>query len=161
MWELDYKESWVPKNWYFWIVVVEKILENPLDCKEIHPVHAKDNHWKDWCWSWKSNTCATWCEELTHWKRPECWERLKPGGERDDRGWDGWMASVIQWTWVWVNSRSWWWTGRSYVLHSIGSQRIRHGLASELKWTLVYHTWKFWWNYASVKWSHYFYLLFY
>ena len=69
-------------------------------------------HWKDWCWSWISNTLATWCEELTHWKRPWCWERLKVGGEGDDRGWDGWMASPTQWTWVWVNSRSWWWTGR-------------------------------------------------
>ena len=57
-------------------------------------------HWKDWCWSWNSNTSATWCEELTHWKRPWCWERLKAGGEGDDRGWDGWMASPIWWTWV-------------------------------------------------------------
>jgi len=69
-------------------------------------------HWKDWCWSWNSNTLATWCEELTHWKRPWCWERLKVGREGDDRGWDGWMASPTQWTWVWVSSASWWWTGR-------------------------------------------------
>ena len=62
------------------------------------------------------NTLATWCEELTHWKRPWCWERLKAGGEGDDRGWDGWMASLIRWTWVWVNSGSWWWTGRPGVL---------------------------------------------
>ena len=62
-------------------------------------------HWKDWCWSWNSNTFATWCEELTHWKRPWCWERLKAWGEGDDRGWDGWMASSTQWTWVWANSR--------------------------------------------------------
>ena len=61
-------------------------------------------HWKDWCWSWNSNTLATWCEELTHWKRPWCLERLKAGGEGDDRGQDGWMASLAQWTWVWVNS---------------------------------------------------------
>ena len=64
-------------------------------------------HGKDWCWSWNSNTLATWCEELTHWKRPWCWERLKVRGEGHDRGWDGWMASPAQWTWVWVNSRSW------------------------------------------------------
>ena len=57
-------------------------------------------HWKDWCWSWNSNTLATWCEELTHWKRPWFCERLKAGGEGDDRGWDGWMASLTQWTWV-------------------------------------------------------------
>ena len=61
-------------------------------------------HWKDWCWSWNSNTLATWCEELTPLKRPWCWKRLRPGGEGEDRGWDGWMASPTQWTWVWVNS---------------------------------------------------------
>ena len=77
-------------------------------------------HWKDWCWSWNSNTLATWCKELTHLKRPWCWERLKAGGEGDDRGWDGWMASPTQWTWVWVNSGSWWWTGRPGVLRSMG-----------------------------------------
>ena len=65
-------------------------------------------HWKDWCWKWNSNILAIWCEELTHLKRPWCWERLKAGGEGDDRGWDGWMASLTWWTWVWVNSRSWW-----------------------------------------------------
>ena len=61
-------------------------------------------HWKDWCWGWNSNTLAPWCEELTHWKRPWCWERLKAGGEGDDWGWDGWIISLTQWTWVWVNS---------------------------------------------------------
>ena len=72
--------------------------------------------------SWNSNTLATWCEELTHWKRPWCWEGLKAGGEGDDRGWGGWMASPTQQTWVWVNSRSWWWTWRPGVLQSMGSQ---------------------------------------
>ena len=62
-------------------------------------------HWKDWCWSWSSNTLATWCEEETHLKRPWCWERLKAGGEGDDRGWDGWMASLTWWAWVWANLR--------------------------------------------------------
>ena len=65
-------------------------------------------HWKDWCRSWNSNTLATWCEELTHLKRPWCWERLRAGGECANRGWDGWMASPTQWTWVWVDSGSWW-----------------------------------------------------
>ena len=60
-------------------------------------------HGKDWCWSWNSNTLTTWCEELTHWKRPWCWERLKAGGEGDNRGWGGWMASLAQWTWVWAS----------------------------------------------------------
>ena len=106
-WELDYKESWVLKNWCFWAVMLEKTLESPLDCKEIQPVHTKGNQfWKGWCWSWNSNTLPTWCEELTHWKRPWCWERLKAWGEGDDRGWDGWMASPTQWTWIWVNSGS-------------------------------------------------------
>ena len=67
-------------------------------------------HWKDWCWSWSSDSLATWCKGLTDWKRPWCWEKLKAGGEGDDRWWDGWMASLTQWTWVWVSSRSWWWT---------------------------------------------------
>ena len=68
-------------------------------------------HWKDWCWSWNSTTLATSCEELTHWKRPWCWEGLGAGGEGDDRGWDSWMASLTWWAWVWVISGSLWWTG--------------------------------------------------
>ena len=82
--------------------------------------------WKDWWWSWSSNTLATWCKELTYLKRPWCWERLKAGGEGDDRGWDGWMASLTQWTWGWVNSGRWWWTGRPGVVQSMGSQRVGH-----------------------------------
>ena len=78
-----------------------------------------------------SNTLATWWEELTHWKRPQCWERLKAGGEGDDRGWDGWMASLTQWTWVWENFGSWWWTGRPGVLQSMGLQRVGHDWATE------------------------------
>ena len=76
-----------------------------------------------------------WCEELAHWKRPWCWERLRAGGEGDNRGWDGWMASLTQWTWVWVNSRSWWWTGRPGVLQSMGSQRAGHNFVTGLNWT--------------------------
>ena len=81
-------------------------------------------HWKDWCWIWNSNTLATWCEKLTPWKRPWCWERLKAGGEGEDRGWDGWMASLTRWTCVWGSSGSWWWTGKPGVLQSLGSQRV-------------------------------------
>ena len=145
MWELDYKESWAPKNWCFWTVVLEKTLESPLDCKEIQPVHSKRDqswnvHWKDWCWSWNSNTLASWCEQLTHLKRPWCCKRLKVGGEGDNRGdrrgqqWDGWMASPTRWTWVWVESGSWWWTGRPGVLRFIESQRVRHDWVTELNW---------------------------
>ena len=77
----------------------------------------------------------TWCKELTHLKRPWCWERLKAGGEGDDRGWDGCMASLTRWTWVWVRSRSWWWTGRPGVLQSMGLQRVGHVWMTELNWT--------------------------
>ena len=75
-------------------------------------------HWKDWCWRWNSSTLATWCDELIHLKRPWCWERLRAGGEGDDRGWDGWMASPNWWIWLWLNSRRWWWTGRPGVVWS-------------------------------------------
>ena len=91
-------------------------------------------HWKDWCWSWNSSTLATWCDELTHLKRPQCWDRLK-AGEGDNRRWDSWMASPTRWTWVLVNSRSWWWTGRPGVLQSMGLHRVRHDWATELNWT--------------------------
>ena len=74
-------------------------------------------------------------QTLIHWKRPGCWERLRAGGEGDDRGWDGWMASLTWWTWVWASSGSWWWTGRPVMLQSMGSQRVRHDWATELNWT--------------------------
>ena len=89
-------------------------------------------HWKDWRWNWNSNTLATWCKELTHLKRPWCWERLKVGEEGDDRGWDGCMASPTWGTWAWVNSGSWWWTGRPGMLQSVGSQRVRRDWMTEL-----------------------------
>ena len=133
------KESWTPKNWCFWTVVLEKTLESPLDCKEIQPVHPKGN--QSWVfigrtniWSWNSNTLATYCEEVTHLKRPWCCKRLKPG-EGDNRAWDGWKASLTQWTRVWVNSRCWWWTGRPVMLQFMGSQRVRRDWATELNWT--------------------------
>ena len=100
-------------------------------------------HWKYWCWSWSSNILATWCEELTHWKRPWCWERLKVGGERDNRGWDGWMASLTRWTWVWASSRSWWGTGKPGMQQSMRLQRVGHDWTNELIWTengLIYIT---------------------
>ena len=92
-------------------------------------------HWKNWCWSWNSNTLAMGCEELTHLKRPWCWERLRAGGEGDDQRWDGWMVSPTQWSWVGVNSRSWRWTGRPGVLQSMGWQRVGHDWATEPNWT--------------------------
>ena len=98
--------------------------------KEISPGYSLE----DWWWSWNSNTLVTWCEELTHLKWPWCWERLKVGGEGDDRGWDGWMASLTQRTWVWVNSGSWWWTGRPGMLQSMGLQRVGHNWVTELNY---------------------------
>ena len=119
--------------------MLEKTFESPLDCKEIQPVHPKavpGVHWKGWCWSWNSNTLATSCEELTHWKRPWCWEGLGAGGEGDNRGWDGWMASPTRCIWICVNSRSWWWIGRPGVLQ-IHGVTVRHDWATELNWTEV------------------------
>ena len=137
MWELDCKESRAQKNWCFWTVVLDSWESLGLQGDPTSPSQRKsvlNSHWKDWCWSWNSNTLATWSEELTHWKRLWCWERLKAEGEDDDRGWDGWMESLTQWTWVWVNSGSWSWTGRPGVLQSMGSQRIGHDWATELNW---------------------------
>ena len=136
MWELDYKESWVPKNWCFLTVVVEKTLESSLDCKEIEPVHPKQINpgysLEGLMMKLNSNTLATWCEELTHLKRPWCWERLWAGEKGDNRGWDGWMVSLTQWTWVWLNSESWWWIGRPGMLQFMGLQRVGHDWATEL-----------------------------
>ena len=138
MWELDHKESWALKNWRFCTVVLEKSRE-PLGLQgdqtsQSYRKSVLNICWKDWCWSLSSNTLATWCKELTHWKRPWCWERLKRGGEGDDRGWDGWMASVTQWKWVSASSGSWWWAGKPGMLQSMGSQKVRHGWVTELNW---------------------------
>ena len=88
-------------------------------------------HWKDWCWSWSSNTLATWCKELTHWKRPLCWERLRTVGEGDHRGWDGWMASLTQWTCIWASSGRQWGIRKPGVLQFTGLQRVRHDWVPE------------------------------
>ena len=132
IWELDHKESWAPKNWCFQTMVLEKTLESPLDCKEIKPVNPKGNQY--WIFIGRPDAeaeapvlwLATWCKELTHWKRPWCWERLKAGREGADREWNSWMASLIQWTWVWANSRRWWSTEKPGVLQSMEWQRVGH-----------------------------------
>ena len=117
-----------------WTVVLEKTLESPLDCKEIQPVHSEGD--QPWDFFGRNDALATSCEELTHWKRLWCWEGLGAGGEEDNRGWDSWMASQTRWTWVWVNSRRWWWTGRPGVLRFMGSQRVGHDWATELNWAI-------------------------
>ena len=105
-------------------------LLSPLDCKEIQRVHPEGN--QSWiiirstdCWSWNANPLATWCKELTHWKRPWCWGRLRAGGEGGNRGWDGRMESWTQWTWAWASSGCWRWTGKPCVLQFMGLQRVR------------------------------------
>ena len=137
MWELDYKESWASKNWCFWTVVLEKTPESPLDCKETQPVHPKGN--QPWIFIGRTDVevlklqyFGYVMQRVAHLKRPWCWERLKAGGEGDNRGWDGWIASPTQWTWIWVNSRSWWWAGRPGVLRSMGLQTVNW---AELNWT--------------------------
>ena len=140
MWGSNHKESWAPRNWCFPIVVLEKTLESPLDSKEIKPVNPKGNPPWIFIGSLSSNTLATWCKELTHWKRPSCWERLKVGEEGDNRGWDGWMASPTQWTWVWASSGTWWRSGKPGVLQFMGSQRVGHDWATKLNWYIYAHT---------------------
>ena len=136
MWELNHKkaEHWRIDAFELWCCT--RFLRIPWTArskqsilKEISPEYSLEG-----CWSWSSNTLTTWCEELAHWKRPWYWERSKAGGEGGDRGWDGWMASPTQWTWVWASSRSWWRIGKPGVLQFMGLQRVRHDWATELNW---------------------------
>ena len=121
-------------------MVLEKTLQSPLDLKEIQTVHPKGN--QSWMFIGRTDveaeTPILWppdCDELTHLKRPWCWERLRARGEGDDRGCGGWMASPTWGTWVWASSGSWWWTGKPGVLQSMGSQRVGHDWVTELNWT--------------------------
>ena len=133
-------ESWVLKNWCFWTMVLEKTLESPLDCKEIQLILPK----RDQSWVFIGRTDAEtetpilWPPHVKSWhlKRPWCWERLKVGEEGANRSY-GWMASLTQWTWVWINSGNWWWTGRPGMLQSMGLQRVGHNWATELNWTKI------------------------
>ena len=138
VWELDYKESWEPKNWCFWTVVLEKTLEGPLNCKEIQSILKEISpgySLEGLMLKLKLQYLATWCKELTHWKRPWCWERLRAGGEGDDRGWDGWMVSLTRRTWVWVSFRSWWCReARCAVVHGVAKSRTRLSNWTELNW---------------------------
>ena len=139
MWELEYKESWMSAEELmlfncgvgedFWESLVLQNQTSQYWKKSVLSILSKD-----WCWRWNSNTVAIWCKELTHWKRPWCWERLKAGGEGANRGLNSWMASLTQWTWEWANSSSWWGTGKPGVLQSMESQRVRHYWATEVNW---------------------------
>ena len=137
MWELDYKESWAPKNSCFWTVVLEKNLESPLNCKEVKPVHPKVSQSLIFIrrTDAEAESPILWPPHAKSWligKKPWSWEGVEAGGEGDDRGWDGWMSSATRWSWVWVDSGSWWWTGRPGVLWFMGLQRFEHDWATEL-----------------------------
>ena len=99
-------------------------------------ITRSNNYRQNWRWSQSSDTLTTGCKELSHRKRPWCWERLRAGGEGDHRGWDGWMASPTQWTWVWANSGRWWRTGTLGVLKAMGSQRVRHNWATKRQYLI-------------------------
>ena len=134
MWELDHKEGQALKNWCFWTVVLEKSLESLLDCKEIQPVHPKGD--QSWVFIGETDaeaeTPILWPPDVKDWLiwKDWCWERLKTWGEGDDRGWDDWIASPTQWTWVWASSRCWW-IGRPDVLQSMGWQKVRYEWVTE------------------------------
>ena len=138
-------KSWTllkPKNWCFWTVLLEKTLESPLDCKEIQPVHPKGD--QSWVFIRRTDVetetlilwpCNSKCWLI--WKDRDAGKDGEQGGEGDDRGWDGWMASPTRWTWVWVSLGNWWWTGKPGVLQSIGLQRVGHHWVTELNWFIV------------------------
>ena len=139
MWELDYKDSWVPKNWCFWTLMLAKTLESPLDCKEIQLVHPKGN--QSWIFIGRTDaeaeTPVLWppyAKNWLIWKDPDAGRDWGQEG-REDRRWDGWMASPTRCTWVWVSSRSWWWTGKPSVLQFTETQKVGHDWVTELSWT--------------------------
>ena len=138
-WTVKKAECWKIDTFELWCW--RRLLKVPWTTRRSNQFILKEIslgvHWKDWCWSWNSSTLVTSCKELTHWKRPWCWEGLGAGGEGGDRGWDGWIESPTWWTWVWVNSGSWWWTGRPGVLRFMGSQRVGHDWVTELNWAYL------------------------
>ena len=146
MWELGCKESWVLKNWCFWTVVLEKTLESPLDCKAIQPVHPKGNN--SWIFIGRTDgeaeTVILWPPDVKNWliwRDPDTGKDWRQKEKYWHKGLDGWMASLTRWTWVSVNSGSWWWTGKPGVLQSMGSQRVRHHWVTELNWTELHNCW--------------------
>ena len=145
MWELDYKESWVPNNWCFWTVVLEKTLESPLDCKEIQPVHPKGDSPE---YSLEGLMLKLKLQYFCHlMRRADSLEKTLMLGK---------IVSPTQWIWVWVNSGSWWWPGRPGMLQSMGSQRVRHNWATELNWIFIFFPFtklkqKFMWQIVTQK----------
>ena len=139
IWKLDHKESWAPKNWYFWTVVLEKTLASSLNSKEIQPINPKGNQF----WSFIGRTDAVaeapilWPPDEKKWfiEKTLMLGKIEGRRRRDASEWDGWMASMPWWTWVWASSGSWWKPG---MLQSMGSQRVRHIKVTELNWSLNY-----------------------
>ena len=124
MWELDYKESWVPKNWCFWTVVLEKALENPLCCKEIKPIHPKGN--QSWIVIGRTDAEA---ETPILWPlmwRTDSLEKTLMLGKIEGRRRREWEDEMVGWTWIWASSGSRWWTGKPGMLQSMGLQRVGH-----------------------------------
>ena len=142
MWELDHQESWALKSWCFWIVVLEKTLESPLDWKEIKLVNPKGN--QSWIFIGRTDAEAEapilWPPDVKSW--PWCWEKLRAGGEGDERGCDGWMASPTWWTWVWASSICWWWTGKPVVPQSRGPKEL--DMTERLNWTELCYIYTKW-----------------
>ena len=150
--------------WNFWNVMMEKTLESPLDCKENQPIYPKGN--QSWIFIGKAVAEAEapvlWPpdEELTHWKRSWCWERLKAVGEGDNRGWDSWMTSSTRWTWVYATSGRWWWPGKLGVLQPMELQRVRHNWVTKQQksWSTAdmnqnWHLeWAYWQNCGLPMW---------
>ena len=138
IWGLDYKESWVQKNWCFWTMVLEKTLESPLDSKETQPVHPKGD--QSWIFIARTDaeaeTPVLWPPDARNWliwKDPDAGKGWRLW-EKGMTGWDGWMVSLTRWTWIWVRTGNSWWTGKPGVLQSMGSQRVGHNWATELNW---------------------------
>ena len=142
MWELDHKESWALKNWCFWAVVLEKTLRVPWIArrskqsviKEISPECSLERLML----KLKLQYFGHLMRRADSSKKNLMLRKIEGRRRRDDRGWDGWMASLTGWTWVWVNSGSWWWTGKPGMLQSMGLQRVRHDWVTELNWTERY-----------------------
>ena len=142
MWDLEHKESWVPKNWCLWTVVLEKTLKSPLDSKEIKPVNPIRN--QSWIFTGRTDAEGEapilWPPDVKNWpiwKDPDAGKDWRQE-EKGTTGWVGGMASSTRWTWVWVGFGSWWWTGRPGLLQSVGLQRVRHDWEPELNWTDLY-----------------------
>ena len=138
MWVLDCEESWAPKNWCFWTVILEKILESLLNCKAIQPVHPKGN--QSWIFTGRTDAEAEapilWSPDVKSWLIGKDLDAGRDWGQEEKGMTADEMASLTPWTWVWVNSWSWWWTGRPGVLWFIGSQRVGHDWATELNWNI-------------------------